>query len=143
MSNENLTPDESLAKNGESFHWAKRFLGKKMGTDAAKLYAFCRLLDDMADGDIENGPERLIKIRAALLEGNKNADPALKAFAPLMKDHDFPISALVALIDGLLDDQREQVIIADEDELLRYAYRVAGTVGLLMCHVLDCHDPDA
>ena len=49
-----------------------------------------------------------------------------------MKDHDFPISVLVALIDGLLDDQREQVIIADEDELLRYAYRVAGTVGLLM-----------
>ena len=143
MSNENLTPDESLAKNGESFHWAKRFLGKKMGTDAAKLYAFCRLLDDMADGDIENGPERLIKIRAALLEGNKNADPALKSFAPLMNYHDVPLSDLVALIDGLLDDQREQVIIADEDELLRYAYRVAGTVGLLMCHVLDCHDPDA
>ena len=55
MSNESLTPDESLAVNGESFHWAKRFLGKKMGSEAAKLYAFCRLLDDMADGDIENG----------------------------------------------------------------------------------------
>ena len=66
MSNENLTPDESLAKNGESFHWAKRFLGKKMGTDAAKLYAFCRLLDDMADGDIENGPERLKLLGIAL-----------------------------------------------------------------------------
>ena len=62
MSNENLTPDESLAQNGESFHWAKRFLGKKMGSEAAKLYAFCRLLDDMADGDIENGPERLVNI---------------------------------------------------------------------------------
>ena len=63
MSNENLTPDESLAVNGESFHWAKRFLGKKMGSDAARLYAFCRLLDDMADGDIENGPQRLLIIR--------------------------------------------------------------------------------
>ena len=65
MSNENLTPDESLAVNGESFHWAKRFLGKKMGSDAAQLYAFCRLLDDMADGDIENGPQRLLIIRNA------------------------------------------------------------------------------
>ena len=63
MNNENLTPDESLALNGESFHWAKRFLGQKMGSEAAKLYAFCRLLDDMADGDIENGPQRLINIR--------------------------------------------------------------------------------
>ena len=143
MSNENLTPDESLAKNGESFHWAKRFLGPKMGTEAAKLYAFCRLLDDMADGDIENGPQRLANIRNALIEGDTDADPALQSFSPLMKDQDFPLPVLTALIEGLLDDQREQVIIADEAELLRYCYRVAGTVGLMMCHVLDCHEPDA
>ena len=143
MSNETLTPDESLAQNGESFHWAKRFLGKKMGSEAARLYAFCRLLDDMADGDIENGPARLVKIRAALIAGDTTADPALTSFAPLMQGQEFPLPVLIALIDGLLDDQREQVIIADEAELLRYAYRVAGTVGLLMCHVLECHDPDA
>lgn len=143
MNNENLTPDESLALNGESFHWAKRFLGQKMGSEAAKLYAFCRLLDDMADGDIENGPQRLINIREALIDGNTNADPALRSFAPLMEDQEFPLPVLIALIDGLLDDQRDEVIIADEAELLRYAYRVAGTVGLLMCHVLDCHDLDA
>ena len=143
MTNESLTTDESLAANGESFHWAKRFLGKKMGTEAAKLYAFCRLLDDMADGDIENGPARLVNIRAALIEGNTDADPALKSFSPLMEDQEFPLPVLIALIDGLLDDQREEVIFVDEAELLRYAYRVAGTVGLLMCHVLDCHDPDA
>ena len=143
MSNENLTPDESLAVNGESFHWAKRFLGKKMGSEAAKLYAFCRLLDDMADGDIENGPARLVNIRAALIEGNTDADPALKSFSPLMEDQEFPLPVLIALIDGLLDDQREKVLFVDEAELLRYAYRVAGTVGLLMCHVLDCHGPDA
>ena len=143
MSNESLTPNESLAVNGESFHWAKRFLGKKMGSEAAKLYAFCRLLDDMADGDIENGPERLVNIRAALIEGNTDADPALKSFSPLMEDQEFPLPVLIALIDGLLDDQREKVLFVDEAELLRYAYRVAGTVGLLMCHVLDCHGPDA
>ena len=143
MSNENLTPDESLAVNGESFHWAKRFLGKKMGSDAASLYAFCRLLDDMADGDIENGPQRLLIIRDAQLKGDTSADPALKSFGPLMQNQGFPLEVLIALIDGLLDDQREEVIIADEKELLRYAYRVAGTVGILMCHVLDCHSPDA
>ena len=60
-----------------------------------------------------------------------------------MEDQEFPLPVLIALIDGLLDDQRDEVIIADEAELLRYAYRVAGTVGLLMCHVLDCHDLDA
>ena len=52
MSNEELTSEQSLAVNGKSFHWARRFLGQRMGSNAASLYAFCRLLDDMADGDI-------------------------------------------------------------------------------------------
>ena len=62
MSNEELTSEQSLAANGKSFHWARRFLGQRMGNDAASLYAFCRLLDDMADGDIETGPARLAAI---------------------------------------------------------------------------------
>ena len=141
MSNEELTSEQSLAANGKSFHWAHRFLGERMGSDAASLYAFCRLLDDMADGDIENGPARLAAIRADLIAGREGADPAFLGFLPLMREKRFPPDVLVALIDGLLEDQAEEVALADEAALLRYAYRVAGTVGLLMCHVLDCHAP--
>jgi len=143
MSNENLTSEESLAANGKSFDWARRFLGARMGRDAANLYAFCRLLDDMADGDIEDGPTRLLAIRDDLVAGRSGDDPALHAFLPLMADKHFPDEVLVALIDGLLEDQVDMVALADEAALLRYAYRVAGTVGLLMCHVLDCHSPAA
>lgn len=143
MSNESLTSEESLAANGKSFHWARRFLGARMGHDAARLYAFCRLLDDMADGDIENGPARLRLIRDDLAAGRTGDDPALQAFLPLMAEKRFPAEVLIALIDGLLEDQAEVVALADEAALLRYAYRVAGTVGLLMCHVLDCHAPAA
>ena len=77
MSNESLTSEQSLAANGKSFHWARRFLGARMGNDAARLYAFCRLLDDMADGDIENGPARLRAIRDDLAAGRPGDDPAL------------------------------------------------------------------
>ena len=49
--------EASLAKNGRTFHWARRFLGAKHGADAARLYAFCRLLDDLADGDLPHGAE--------------------------------------------------------------------------------------
>lgn len=143
MSNESLTSEESLAANGKSFHWARRFLGARMGSDAARLYAFCRLLDDMADGDIENGPARLLAIREDLVAGRTGDDPALRAFLPLMTEKRFPPEVLIALIDGLLEDQARVVALADEAALLRYAYRVAGTVGLLMCHVLDCHAPAA
>ena len=77
----------------------------RMGGDAARLYAFCRLLDDMADGDIENGPARLAAIRADLLAGRSGDDPALRAFLPLMTEKRFPSDVLIALIDGLLEDQ--------------------------------------
>lgn len=143
MSNERLTSEESLAVNGRSFHWARRFLGQRMGHDAARLYAFCRVLDDMADGDIAGGPARLEVIRADLVSGRPGNDPALARFYGFMQEKNFPPDVIIALIDGLLDDQKPEVALANEAELLRYAYRVAGTVGLLMCHVLDCTDENA
>lgn len=141
--NETLSPKDSLAANGRSFHWASRFLGSTMGNNAARLYAFCRLLDDMADGDIDDGPARLSAIQDDLRSGAKSHDPAFAAFQPLMQELGFSVPVLTALIDGLLDDQADQVLLASEGELLRYAYRVAGTVGLLMCDVLECRDSNA
>ena len=67
-SNENLSPELSLAQNGKSFHWASRFLGVRIGRDAAQIYSFCRILYDMADGDITDGPDRLVNIRVGLLD---------------------------------------------------------------------------
>jgi phytoene synthase len=54
----------------------------------------------------------------------------------------FPTKVIVALIDGLLSDQKP-VRIKSDAELLSYAYHVAGTVGILMCNVLDCDDEQA
>ena len=111
-----------------------------MGYDAARLYSFCRLLDDMADGDINNGPERLQVIYNELSKGNFKADPVLENFSPLFEDYDLDCEVVLALIDGLLDDQRTPVLISSEQDLLRYAYKVAGTVGLMMCSVLKCNN---
>ena len=137
-----MTPHQALAANGKSFDWARRFLGWRMGGDAATLYRFCRVLDDMADGDIVDGPRRLLTIRDNLSGGRRATDPLLADFVPFIQQQNLPVPVIVALIDGLLQDQKP-VRIADERALRRYAYRVAGTVGLLMCHVLDCDDDAA
>ena len=137
-----MTPHQSLAANGKSFDWARRFLGKRMGSDAATLYRFCRVLDDMADGDIPDGPRRLLKIRDDLAAERRATDTLLADFQPFIHQKNLPIPVIIALIDGLLHDQKP-VRIADERALRRYGYRVAGTVGLLMCHVLDCDDDAA
>ena len=141
-SNETLDPRTSLARNGRSFFWASRLLGPQMAARAAGLYAFCRVLDDMADGDIAGGPDRLASIKTRLQTGSGPADPALAGFLPLMDEAGIPARPLLHLIDGLLQDQQE-VALEDEADLLRYCYRVAGTVGLMICPVLDCRDQAA
>lgn len=130
--------ETTLRNGGRTFHWARRFLGAGIGHDAARLYAFCRLLDDLADGDIDGGPDRLLVIRDGLKSGRSN-DPDLAAFLPFMEDRGIPRDALDALIEGLLQDQQE-VLLTTEAELHQYCYRVAGTVGLMMCPILGVRD---
>ena len=131
---ETMTADKALAVYGKSFHWARRFLGQHMGMKAAQLYQFCRVLDDMADGDIQHGPKRLGHIRKDLLTAGTANDPLLTHFQPFLTKQKFPTKVIVALIDGLLSDQKP-VRINSDAELLSYAYHVAGTVGILMCNV--------
>ncbi|KRO88523.1 MAG: phytoene/squalene synthase family protein [Paracoccaceae bacterium] len=137
MKNEDLSPKRSLKLNGKSFHWASHFLGANISTDAAKLYSFCRVLDDMADGDIVNGPDRLQNIRSNLLGQSLVGDPIILDMKSFIRSKNISVEVIVSLIDGLLDDQNA-VALEDQDALLRYSYRVAGTVGLMMCNLLGC-----
>ena len=79
-----MTPHQALAANGRSFDWARRFLGKRMGDHAATLYRFCRVLDDMADGDIPDGSRRLLTIRNDLARGRNATDALLADFQPFI-----------------------------------------------------------
>ena len=97
-------PELVLATSGESFHWAKRFLGKKMGYDAARLYSFCRVLDDMADGDIPNGHEHLINIQNTLNSGGWDNHPFLNQFSSMVEEYQLPTEVIEALVEGLMDD---------------------------------------
>ena len=139
--------ETSLKINGKTFHWARRFLGPRMGHDAARLYAFCRLLDDLADGDLPHGPARLTAIHTSLTSGLTSgpdaiSDPDLAEFMPFMTEKALPHDVVVALIDGLLMDQGP-VALTSQDEVVRYGYHVAGTVGLMMCRILDCTEDAA
>ena len=139
--------ETALAVNGRTFHWARRFLGARQGQNAATLYSLCRLLDDMADGDIKNGPKRLYQIEQDLSlmrqnNSHKATDPAFAAYQPFLMNNDISLTALSHLIKGLLLDQ-EKVALHSQDELVRYGYYVAGTVGLMMCPLIGCRDDKA
>ena len=57
-----------LAQFAKSFNWAGFFLPKNVYQDCSKLYAFCRVLDDLVDEktDLELREERFNEIKWVL-----------------------------------------------------------------------------
>jgi len=137
-----LTPKATLAHHGKSFYWASLFLGSKLTDQAAQLYLFCRFVDDLADGDLPHRQESLKDIRTRLDGSSLRAGPEVEAFIKLAADNNIPLIAARELMDGMLKDQQPTAVL-DEAELLRYCHGVAGTVGLMMCRVLNCEQARA
>ena len=135
--------DAILAAKGRSFHWARHLLGSVHAARATRLYGFCRLIDDVADSASSQDAARLDLSSAALaVTTGVSADPIISDMLDLMRECRIDPAIVLELIEGVTSDL-ETVRMENIDCLLRYCYRVAGTVGLMMCSVLDVDDPTA
>ena len=141
--NEKIRASQSLKVNGRSFHWASLFLTRSTKDKAAQLYAFCRDLDDLADGNTADGAARLAKLNSRLRK-TRNAPVRRPQNGGrfLMRRH-FRNLYLPPWWMDWFATRKAPFSLGRERDLLRYAYRVAGTVGLLMCDVLNCHTREA
>jgi phytoene synthase len=135
--------EATLARQGRSFHWARRLLGATHADRATQLYAFCRRLDDLVD-EAASPEEARVALAAAdrAIADGRSDDPVLSDGLALMRECGIEPGIVRELIAGMASDA-ETVRMADEAELLRYCYRAAGTVGLMMCQVLDAPEPAA
>lgn len=127
-----------LARFGQSFRLAGRLLPGPMLADAAELYAFCRGVDDIADESDDACAARgeLLLLRDAILVGNDDHPLAARLLA-LQRRCRLDVSAAITLIETMLTDLDDPVRVPDEAGLLRYAHGAAGTVGLMMCAILE------
>jgi len=121
----------SLAMHGRSFAWASWFLPPAARDDAAVLYGFCRRVDDLADDGGEGADAKLQALSDAIAGVAPSGSLAAATRAVLGP----VVGAALELIDGVRGDLGV-VRVADDAALVRYGYRVAGTVGLMMCRVL-------
>ena len=135
--------DDVLRKKGRSFYWARQLLNEQHAVRATRLYSLCRYLDDLADeaASVERSQAILKEIRCSIFSG-QSADPVIRDGLLLMYECGINPRILGELIDGVGSDLTE-VAMADLDQLLRYCYQVAGTVGSMMCNVLGVKNPSA
>jgi phytoene synthase len=143
MSASAANADSVLATKGRSFHWARHLLGTVHARRATRLYHLCRYIDDLADegGTPLSSRQALLDAAVSLRNGHSN-DPIIQDGLALIHECRIDASILLDLIAGVQSDL-EPVRMPDLDSLLRYCYQVAGTVGLMMCKVLDTDSPAA
>jgi phytoene synthase len=127
-----------LEQNSQSFALAARLLPETTRDRAAALYAYCRRVDDAIDAcPAEQRPGALSRLRVeldAIYRGEQVTDPAQRGFQALVAVCDIPERYPRELIEGMAMDVRG-ARYATLTELLLYCHRVAGVVGLMICHV--------
>lgn len=135
-----------LARGSQSFALAGKLLPRDCRDDAAVIYAWCRRADDAVDlAAVDEQRPALDSLRyelSAIYGAEYLEDPVLASFQEVVRRREIPIRYPAELLDGLEMDvcgRRYRTV----DELLPYCYCMAGTVGLMMCHVMGVTDPGA
>ncbi|MDJ0975238.1 MAG: phytoene/squalene synthase family protein [Planctomycetota bacterium] len=135
-----------LQKHARTFSLASRFLSEATADHAAAVYAWCRRADDAIDlAPRSEHAAALASLRAELdlVYGEATLDdPVLGGFQAVVRERGIRRLYCEELLLGMAmdaDDVRYRTL----EDLLVYCYRAAGTVGLMMAHVLGVRDEDA
>ena len=136
MKNLELNPTIDLKRDGKSFYWASFFLPKNSKKNAGILYSICRYFDDIAD---KTNEDKTNYLQDSIKEIKNNRSNKVNIFLQKNKINN---SILIDLIEGLIFDQRN-IRIQNKEELIRYSYHVAGTVGLMMSKIIGVKDEKA
>jgi phytoene synthase len=137
----------ALAAGSKSFALAAKLLPRDAAARAAVLYAWCRRTDDAVDDAATPAAAQLAVAVARheleLVYGDAPVDDReLAALREVIAGARIPRAYPDALLDGMARDAGGERY-ASLDQLLAYCFEVAGTVGLMMSHVLGVRDDRA
>lgn len=122
-----------MPSRAKTFAWASQFLTRQTREDFGVLYSFCRYVDDGVDhcSDKDLAASFLDKVEQDL-GANSSSFDQVAAFLNLARNRDIPLGFAVDLVRGVRADIGFEQTESMED-LLRYSYQVAGTVGIMIC----------
>ena len=141
---------EIITKGSKSFSLAAKLFDAQTRDAAVFLYGWCRYCDDQVDdaGKADDRVELEARLKA-LKEKTASAfsfapqqEPVFIALQHIVHRYGIPAHYALELIEGMAMDvhgTRYRTL----RELLLYCYRVAGTVGLMMSHVMGLRDESA
>jgi 15-cis-phytoene synthase len=132
----------TIAHHSKSFALASKLLGPRLRDQTSVVYTWCRRADDAVDEG--NDPRALARLHAELDDAYRGdaRDPVLAAFGEVARERAIPRAYPGELLAGMAMDA-DGTHYATHADLITYAWRVAGVVGLMMTHVFGISDDDA
>src|SRR4051812_23384366 len=118
-------------------------LGRERREDMTVFYAFCRVIDDIADEGNQPAEEKRARLAAwrAWIREASTDEPALAAqMRPLLEKYPVTPEMFDEIISGVEMDL-EQVRYATWEDLRLYCYRVASAVGLVSIEIFGYRNP--
>jgi squalene synthase HpnD len=133
----------ALPAAGSSFYLGMRILPRPRREAMYAIYAFCRAVDDIADG-VAPRPERLAELEHWRADIDALFDGKTAECAPLLAE---PVRRFTlrredfhAVIDGMAMDAEADIVAPDWATLDLYCDRVASAVGRLSTRVFGLGD---
>ena len=114
-----------IYNNSKTFFWASIFLPKSILNKVINIYSFCRTYDDIVDEGLP-------------ITSSQDA----KKLEEIIRSYGISQNLIDELISGINSDVNFKRY-KNNDELLRYCYKVAGVVGLMMSQALEIRNLEA
>jgi presqualene diphosphate synthase len=132
---------------GTSFYHGMRVLPPDRRHAMYAIYAFCRIVDDIADEDGEMEEKRLAlaawRNRIAELYRGRTDGPVTRVLAAAVTRFALRAEDFIAVIDGMQTDAETVVLAPDMATLDLYCDRVASAVGRLSVRTFGDASPAA
>lgn len=132
-----------MKKHSKSFSYAFDLLPESERRAVWSVYAVCRIIDDSIDE--EQNPQKLqaIKEDIQLIQSQQVDSPnqfksnqrIILAFYDTSQNYKMEYQSFYNLIESVFEDEHFEMFVNDE-ELMRYCYGVAGTVGEVLSPIL-------
>lgn len=150
MNPEDINYATTLVKaSGTSFYHGMKILPAARRDAMYAIYAFCRVVDDIADEDEADFAAKQAELEAwrqrivALYTTGQTDGPITRALSTIIPDYHLRQEDFIALIDGMEMDAGVPIIAPSLAMLDLYCDRVASAVGRLSVRVFGDSSPIA
>lgn len=139
------TSSDITRQANSNLAFALRILPRGRRHDMQVFYAFCRVIDDLADDDQRPNEQRTAALESwkdGLTRGFPQPDALQQEVTDLIERADIPVTLLLDIIDGCLLDLKLDRI-DNWDQLEDYIWKVSCTVGLVSIQLFGCQAPES